>query len=69
MLINFRTLITLLSAGILEWLTEIGIVEFDSTTIESAVKTFLLVLAAIFRIYAGRKMFGKKPIVTEGGTK
>lgn len=60
MLINFRTLITLLSAGILEWLTANGIVEFDSATIESAVKTFLLVLAAIFRIYAGRKIFGRK---------
>jgi len=68
MLINFRTFITLLSAGILEWLTSRGIVEFDSQTVESTIKTLLLVLAAIFRYYAGKKMFTYKS-KAEGETK
>jgi len=60
MLLNLRTLITLAAAGLLEWLTSAGIVEFDSATLESFIKTGLLLLAALFRVYAGQRLFGKK---------
>lgn len=70
MLINYRTILTLLSGVIFEWLTRSGIIAFAQVnlggmtitkeSIESAIMTLILIVAAIFRVYAGKKLFTKK---------
>lgn len=60
MLINYRTLSTVIAGAIFNFLVSIGVVDIPSETILAAVNTVILILAAIFRYYAGRKLFSKK---------
>jgi len=70
MLLNYRTLITLAAGAIFEWLTKMGIIvvggatvfglQITPETIESAIMTLILILAGVFRYFAGRKLFAKK---------
>lgn len=66
MLTGFRTFITLFAGWLFDYLTRTGIIQLSSNQvtaekIETAVMTFIFILAALFRFYANRKLFSKKP--------
>lgn len=66
-MINYRTFTTLIATGLFKWLVSTGVIELTNQyitaeTLEAAIITALLVLAAIFRKYAGQAILStKKP--------
>lgn len=72
-MVNYRTFATLIATAIFTWLTTHGIIDLTNPvvtkeTLEAGIITILLILAAIFRKYAGQVIFKKKTTV-EGGAK
>lgn len=71
-MINYRTLTTLAATALFQWLVRIGLIDLTNPvvtkeTLEAAITTALLILAAIFRKYAGQAIFKKKPTTPQGG--
>jgi hypothetical protein len=62
MLINYRGIITAISGVLFNALVGIGIVDIPQESFLAFVNVGFLILAGLFRIYAGRKLFSKKPI-------
>ena len=71
MLINYRGIINSIAGVIFNSLVGIGIIDIPQESILAAINVLFLILAGLFRIYAGRKLFSKKPIappLPQGGT-
>lgn len=72
-MVNYRTFATLAATALFQWLVSIGLINLANPivtkeTLEAAITTALLILAAVFRKYAGQKLlFKKQPKPTEGG--
>lgn len=66
MIINYRTYTSLAATGLFEWLVSKGIITLsnpyiNAETLESVIITGGLVLAGVFRKYAGEPLFKKNP--------
>jgi hypothetical protein len=61
MLINYRGIITAIAGAIFNALVGLGIVDIPQESILAAINTLFLILCGLFRVYAGRKLFSKKP--------
>ena len=61
MLINYRGIITSIAGVIFNGLVGIGILDIPQEQILAAVNVLFMILAGLFRYYAGRKLFSKKP--------
>lgn len=75
MMLNYRTYTTLIAAGLFDWLVKLGVIDLTNPlitkeTLEGIVLTLMLILAGLFKKYAGRRLFTKKPQpIAEGGVK
>lgn len=72
-MVNYRTFATLAATALFQWLVSQGIINLTNPlvtkeTLEATITTGLLILAAVFRKYAGTAIFKKKPVI-EGGAK
>lgn len=73
MLINYRGIINAITGVLFNALVGIGILDIPQEQILAFVNVGFLILAGLFRVYAGRKLFSKKlpvtPPIAEGGAK
>jgi hypothetical protein len=70
MLINYRGIINAIAGVLFNALVGVGIIDIPQEQILAFVNVGFLILAGLFRIYAGRKLFTKKPQpIVEGGAK
>jgi hypothetical protein len=61
MLINYRGIITSIAGVIFNALVGIGVVDIPQEQVVIAVNVVFLALCGLFRYYAGRALFSKKP--------